>query len=407
HTAFSAGQVDVTIKVGDGRLSLKKSGNNPNYMLGALFTGGLDKIDFATMQQVLAGKNYRLDQPVLNENHILLHGATTPADLDTQLQVFAAYLMEPALRNGAFEQLRNIWIDNIPLINAQPLYSMSYQAPFLLHSNDARWTWPTIQQVKEIKRDDMKAWLDPQLKQGSIQIDIAGDVDEQHAINAVATTLGALPARPLATTKLSPLNDVKFPAATPAPLVLNHTGNNNQAQVYIAWPAPDSRNSLAETADLQLLGAIIQARMIDNMRSKTGSSYTANAMYNGSWQFTGYGYLAVTSDTKPEQTHVFLDAVNETVDSLRKEAVSADEFSRAQLPMLAGISKQRQSNDYWSRVIESPDVDPQYLEWIRKQDDYIKAVTPERVLAVAKKYLVNDKAWKAVMLPTVGTDEKK
>ncbi|HVY23524.1 MAG TPA: insulinase family protein [Steroidobacteraceae bacterium] len=406
HTGFSAGQVDVTLKVGDGRLSLKKTGNNPNYMLGALITGGLDKMDFATMQQVLAGKTYRIDQPLLNENHIMLHGATTPADLDTQLQVLTAYLTEPALRAGAFEQLRNMWIDNIPLINAQPLYAMAYQTPFLLHSKDARWTWPTLQQVKDASRDDLKAWLDPQLQHGPIQISIVGDVDEQRAIDAVAGTLGALPARPMATTALSPLNDVTFPAATSTPVVLNHTGNKNQAQALIAWPAPDSRDNLQDTADLQMLSAIIQARMIDAMRSKTGASYTANATYNGSWQFKGYGYLAVTSDTQPEQTQVFFDAINETIGSLRKAPVSADEFARAQQPMLATLEKQHQNNDYWSRVLESPAVDPQYLEWIRNEAGYIKAVTPERVHAAALKYLLDDKAWKAVMLPQTKETEK-
>jgi len=405
HTSFSAGQVDVVLKAGDGRLSVKKDGSTPNFMLNALVTGGLEKIDFPTMQRVLAGKAYRID-PAINENNIALHGATTPADLDVQLQVLAAYVTEPALRNSAFEQLRNMWIDNIPTIDAQPLYSLFSKAPFLLHSNDMRWRWPSLQDVKDTQRDALKAWLDPQLKHGSLQIAIVGDVDVQHAIDSVAATLGSLPARPAAAVKPSAVGDAQFPSAMQTPLVLTHTGNKNQAQALIAWPVADSRSNFEETADLQVLSNIIQARMIDAMRSKTGSSYTANARYDGSWQFTGYGYLAVSSDTKPEQTKVFFDAINEVAEDLRKQPVNADEFSRAQLPMLAAISKQQQNNEFWSRSLVSTDVDARYADWLRNQSTYIKAVNPDRVHAVAKKYLVKDKEWKAVMMPAGDASQK-
>ena len=405
HTTFSAGQVDVVVKVGGGRSSLKKSGINPNFMLSALITGGLDKIDFSTLQQVLAGKAYRIE-PALNENNIALHGATTPADLVTQLQVLTAYVTEPALRTGAYEQLRNSWIAYLPTVDAQPMNSTFSKSPYLLHANDARWMWPTVQQVNDAKRDELNAWLDPQLKHGPIQVTIVGDVDVQHAIDVVAGTFGSLPTRPAAKLKVSPPGDATFAVATPTPVTLTHTGNKNQAQAIIAWPAADARSNLGETADLQILSNIIQARMIDAMRSKTGSSYTASVRYDGSWQFAGYGYLVVTSDTKSEQTQVLFDVVNEVVDSLRKDVVNADEFSRAQQPMLAGISKAHQSNEFWSRTLVSPEIDAKYAEWVGKQEEYIKAVTPERVHAVAQKYLVNDKAWKAVMVPEPDKDTK-
>jgi zinc protease len=209
-----------------------------------------------------------------------------------------------------------------------------------------------------------------------------------------------LPARPAAELKLSPKNDVVFPSSTSTPVTLYHTGSKNQAQTVIAWPAIDSRHSLAETADLKILSSIMQARMIEAMRPKSGASYTANVTFDGSWTFQGYGYLLVTSDTTAEKTQSLFDSVNEVVDSLRKDNVSTDEFERALQPQLATLSKLQQSNEFWSRELLSPDVDPQYSEWMRKQADYIKAVTPERVHAAAVKYLVNDKAWKAVMVPT-------
>ncbi len=398
HTNFTAGQIEVNVRVGNGKLGIDKNKPNASFLLNSLVSGGLDKIDSTTMQQVLAGKTYRLDAS-LAEDHVALRGTTTPENIDTQLQVITAYLLEPAFRNGAVEQLRNFWSFQIPQLESQPLYNLSSHVPGLIRNDDPRWTFPTLEQVKSAKIDDLKTWLLPQLKEGAIQVSIVGDISVQRAIAITAATLGALPARPTPHLKTSAPNELKFTAATASPVVLHHTGGKDQAAAAIAWPVNDRRSSLNEVADMQVLSAIMRSRLIDAMRPRTGSSYTANVGYDGSWVFTGFGSLQAISDIKPEHTQVFFDEVNTIIEDLRSKPVSADEFSRAQKPMLAGIDKSRQTNAFFAQLLVAPDVDPLLSEWIRKLPEYIKAVTPQRVQAVAQKYLIQDKEWKAVMMP--------
>jgi len=105
------------------------------------------------------------------------------------------------------------------------------------------------------------------------------------------------------------------------------------------------------------------------------------------------------SDIKPGQTQVFYDAVNTIVNDLRTNPVNQDEFSRAQQPAIANLEKARQNNGYFTQLLIAPKLDPQSLQWLRTQPELLKAVTPERVQHAAQKYLLSDKAWKAMMLP--------
>jgi zinc protease len=397
-TKFSAGQLEIMVRVGEGRLALDKSRSNATFLLPSLATGGLEAIDYPSLQKALAGKTFSINAG-LSDNNLILGGRTTPSDIDTQLQVIAAYLSAPALRNGAVEQTRNSILAQLPQLEAQPLSNLMARVPGMLRSNDPRWSFPTTDQVRSAKADDLKAWLQPMLQQGAVQIAIVGDITVERAIQATAATLGALPKRPAPALKLSQANEITFPSAASSPVHLQHKGGKDQAAAYIAWPAPDRRSDFNEVADLQMLGAIMQARLIDAMRSRTGSSYTANVSYDGSWALLGFGDLHAVSDIKPGQTQVFYDAVNTIVNDLRTNPVNQDEFSRAQQPALANLEKARQNNGYFTQLLIAPKLDPQSLQWLRTQPELLKAVTPERVQRVAQKYLLSDKAWKAMMQP--------
>ena len=72
--------------------------------------------------------------------------------------------------------------------------------------------------------------------------------------------------------------------------------------------------------------------------------------------------------------------------------------------LLANIDKLRQNNGFFAQVMVAPDFDPVSMEWLRKQAELIKSVTPERVQKAARTYLRPNKTWSASMLPTAAGD---
>jgi zinc protease len=228
---------------------------------------------------------------------------------------------------------------------------------------------------------------------------VVGDVSVERTLEVMSKTIAALPARTPATLHLTEENAFVFPAATPKPLESHHTGPQAKAAVAIAWPAPDQRQSFQDAASMQVLAQIFRLRMTDAIRSNAGAGYSPNVSYEGSWTLTGYGRLLSYSDITPERVDVFFNAASTVAENLRNQPVLKDEFDRAVQPLLANLERARQTNQYFSQRLAAPEIDAQRIDFMRQQTELLKNVTPASVQQIARRYLMADRAWKAVVLP--------
>jgi len=80
----------------------------------------------------------------------------------------------------------------------------------------------------------------------------------------------------------------------------------------------------------------------------------------------------------------------------------ADEFERARKPIIEGIRKSQQTNEYWLSSLSVAQRDPRELESIRVAISGFEAVTPAAVQQAAQKWLKDDNAWHLVILPEAG-----
>ena len=130
-------------------------------------------------------------------NAYLLGGQTRRDDLETQLQVLAAYVTDPGWRPEAFRPPAELRADHggaAGLHRQRTVLQRDIQG--LLHRGDGRWTFPTASQIGGETEDLLKSEMTPSLGSGPIEVTVVGDVTVDKAIDAVANTFGALPKRP-------------------------------------------------------------------------------------------------------------------------------------------------------------------------------------------------------------------
>ena len=63
------------------------------------------------------------------------------------------------------------------------------------HSDDYRFIFPRQEELAARTMAEMRAWLEPQLKSGYMEIGVVGDLNVQEVVTAAAQTIGALPSR--------------------------------------------------------------------------------------------------------------------------------------------------------------------------------------------------------------------
>lgn len=399
-TQFAKGQVQVSLRVAGGRTQVPKEHAPSIALLSALESGGLEKIDYSTMIKALSGKSYSLDIN-LGDDAVVFGGQTTPGDLDTQLQVFSAYLTDAAIRGGALAQAKRGLLDQLPQIEAEPSSNLAVHVTSRLLRDDPRWDLASAEQLSKVSAEDLRSWVSPMLRQGALQLAIVGDISVERAIAATAATLGALPVRPITSLQVS--GGFTFPDGRSEPLVTHHRGPQDKAAVAMAWPAPDQRADAQTAVNMQVLAQIFRLRMTDAIRSNAGAGYSPRVSYEGSWSLSGYGRLLTYSDITPQRVDVFFDAARRTAEDLRAQPVKQDEFDRAQQPLISNLERAMQTNNFYAAQLAAPDVDPQRLAFLREQTALLRKVTPESVQALAKRVLSPALAWQQVVLPQATT----
>ena len=394
QTKFRDQQIMVNARFGHGMLELPRD-KTPPWAIGASFIqGGLQELTLEDIEAVLASKIYGVDLSV-GEEAFALSGTTRPEDLDVQLQVLTAYMTAPGWRPEGFQRMRTYGLNLHRQMEATPQGVLRRDLEALLHNGDPRWRFPSRDEIEAGRPEDVRRVLEPDLTDGPIEVIIVGDVSVERAIDAVSVTFGALPPRRGDPEPPAGSKQVSFPA--PAQLERSHTGREDQAIAYMAWPIGDFASDPQKARELRMVQLIMGLRLIDQVRIAQGTTYSPSSGWDASTVFPGYGYISANVEIPPPLTQGFFTDVEKIAADLAANDVSADELERARRPRVEAIELARQTNQYWLGQLAGGQEDPRRLDWIRSATAGLERVTPADVRRAAQEYLVPGKAWKLVV----------
>ncbi|HEY3798352.1 MAG TPA: insulinase family protein [Caulobacteraceae bacterium] len=397
-TKYHEDQVLVRVRFGDGLEGLPPDRQSMLWAGSALIEGGLKQISADDAERALAGAVYGASVGT-DADAFVLSGATRPADLETQMQVLTAYISDPAWRPEAYQRLQAFTETLDDQMAATDTGVLSRDLAGLLHAGDGRWTHPSKDQIAAETESQLEAAYAPSLASGPIEVVVVGDITVEKAIDAVAGTFGALPPRPDFPAPAAPAHSPSFPAATPAPIVETHTGRPDQGVAFVAWPTdgyfadPD-----AARAD-DLLGRVLELRLIDVLRMGQGVTYSPAASATASTIWPHYGYVDAEMEAPPDKLDGFFASVDKIAADLAAQPVSADELARAKKPALEALEKSQVTNEYWVSALSGAQVDPRRLTILRSAEAELERLSAADVQKAAATVLKAGAAWKLEIRP--------
>jgi zinc protease len=238
----------------------------------------------------------------------------------------------------------------------------------------------------------MKAWLEPQLKNGYLEIGIVGDLDVNEVIKAAADTVGALPARTKERPDTSALRNVAFPKGTPEKeFAFDSKITKSSALVY--WPTTDRMKDVKLSREFNILAEILSDRVRKKVREELGSSYSPHvaSMMSDTWNGYGQVFAMMTAEAKDAKK---LGEIARTLGAeLAAKGANADELDRARKPLLTSLEEQRRNNTWWLRTVVAPcQSRPERIEWIRSLMGDYTSINIEDVNKLAREYLKAENA---------------
>jgi zinc protease len=395
-TQLRKDQILVSVDVGSGRLELPKDRSLSEWAAGAFVPGGLGKLTAEDATRALAGKVYGVNFAI-EDQAFAFTGATRPQDLATQMQAITAYLVDPGYRPEAFERMRTAYLAALPQLQATPSGVFRMNSGRLLESGDARFGFPTREQLLSATPQSLRDLLQGPLSQGRIEVTMVGDVTLEDAIKQVAATLGALPPRPVQPRVTPGDLELRFPGPTPQPVTLYDTGRPDQAVAILAWPATGFFSDMKASRAAIIAGEVLGNRVIDKVRIGEGATYSPETSVDLSETFPTYGFAFNMVEMPPATIPAFFQSVDDIAGDIAAHGVSQDEFVRALNPRIASIHRSQLTNEYWLGALDDSQADPRRLALIRTTFSDYQALTAADVQAAARRWFKPQSQWELVV----------
>jgi zinc protease len=307
-------------------------------------------------------------------------------------------LTDPGYRPEAEERYRRDIANFFARMNATPNSALSNALGAILSDGDPRFALAPESDYRALTFAKLRGDIADRLARGAIEIALVGDFDEAQAIQLVAATLGALPARepdfaPYADNRTRPFTSDR------SRRTIHHTGEANQALIRFTWPTRDDSDA-HESAVLGLLERVMRIALTEELRERLGETYSPGVGASQSDVWTGYGTFAIAAAVDVEDVDAARSAMLATVAQLAANPPEADLMDRARRPWLEAIDNALKNNAGWMNLSARAQTETERIERFVTAKERISSISAEELQQAAQRYLKAGEAVEVDVLPT-------
>lgn len=394
------GRATVRVRFGNGREGMRAD-EGVYAMLGqmALVSAGFGEVDQNQLEALAAGRKMSFNFRI-NEGTFQLEGLTRAEDVADQLYLFAAKLATPRWDAQPFERARASALLSYDSLSGNPEGIINRDLEWLLNGKDPRFATPTPEVLRAATPEGFRDTWSRLLSEGPVEVDVFGDFDRETVVAALSRTFGAIPARQQA----DPVQPFQpFPAPSATPVVLNHSGESDQAAAVIAWPTGGGSDALPQSRKLDVLAQLFSNRLLDGLREKLGASYSPYVGSNWPLDTQGGGNLIAFAQLSPTQVPAFFEEAERIADDLAANGPTADELARVTEPMRQFLARAQTGHTFWLNQLEGATTDRNRLIWLPSLATDYTRVTPEEMRALAARYLGARDGYRVAIMPQAAT----
>jgi zinc protease len=397
-TRFEANTVLIAARIGGGRLDLPAGKPGLKQLADSTFvSGGLEAHSLDEINRITAGHSVSMGFEV-EDDAFVLSGRTTPEDLALQLKLMAAEVIAPGYRPEALDRFRQGLPDLYQNLDRTPVGMLQKEVARYVRGGDPRFGYPDEAELRARTFDELRVALARPLTRGYLELSLVGDFDVDKAISAVSATFGSLPARDAAKPDYMGQRQVKFPPGGPLKTFSFDT-TDPKALAIVYWPTTDFSN-VSEVRRLFVLAKVVGNRLLEHARNEQGLTYTAQGDHAPSQTFPGFGFLYALVDAAPDKADMLSEQIRAIGAQLQRDGVTQDELERARNPVVSELKRLLETNGYLLNAIVSGSQErPERLKRAATSVKELQSLTVDDLNAVAKKYLLPDRAVPVVIVP--------
>jgi zinc protease len=308
--------------------------------------------------------------------------------LEKGLSLMAEVLMTASFPEHEVERLKAERLAERLQILSEPRGLADESFARLLYSSESRYAEPiggTSESISAITRGDVYEFFQARYTPATVTMIIAGDIDEQEALDQLDKTFGKWKGNPTGSRSISgkesrssrSVEIVSKSDAAQAELRLGHLG--------IPRNHPDYFKVVVMNA---LLGGLFSSRINLNLRERHGYTYGASSYFD--WRREAGPFVIATAVQSETTANAIRECIAE-IDGMRSNEVPTEELSLA-TDYLDGVFPIRyETTSAIASALANIVIFDLPEDFYNTYRFNIRSVTPSDVLAAAKTYLHPDK----------------
>ncbi len=378
--------VNITAIINTGSLYVPKEKAGLDELLsGCLIKGGTKtrtgeeiegRIDFlgGTLNFSVGERTATLSMSVLSK------------DLDEGLALFFDVLMNPEFREDSLKLARGRIIEQMRSANDNPSQVLNREFQKVLYGEHPLTYQATKATVEGLTQADLKAFHDRYFFPKNIILAVAGDFSREQLKNKINKYASRWPNKSLS----FPAVSKNFPE--PEPGVYFVQKKINQGYVSVGHLGLEDTNPdyfAVQVMNFILGGGSFTSRITSKVRSDEGLAYNTGSRFTYRWGFPGTfsGYV----QTKSETVGYAISLILNEFDRIRKEPVSEAEMETAINYYLESFADFFQSPINTMVNFANLELQGKPMNYYATYLDKVRAVTKDKVMEAAKKYIRPDK----------------
>ncbi len=316
-------------------------------------------------------------------------GRSLIEDLPLLLTLLAEALRSPVFPKAQIERLRSQFLTGLALRaqDTAAMASITFDKIIYAGHPYARPDegWPET--IRPITRADLAGFHRKTYGPRGMVLALVGAIKPKEAVEKVMKVVGdwtnpsqpeTPPLPPLKLLKKSISRKVKIPGKSQADLVIGAYGPYRKSSEFM--PASLGNSVLGQFG--------LGGRIAEVVREKSGLAYYTSSSLNAG---IGPGSWDVSAGVNPANVQKALDLIVNEITRFIDKGITQEELSDSQSNFIGRLPLSLESNAGVVNALLNIERYDLGLDYYRRYPDLVRAVTPEEVLATARKYLLPEK----------------
>ena len=329
-----------------------------------------------------------------------VQGHSSPAELETALQLVYLYCTQPRPDSLAWATIRQAALANIASRRPEPSRVFLDTLAAVLNGHNFRRLAPTAARVQAASQAVAEAFYRARFGNAAgFTFVLVGNLDSATVRPLLARYLGALPTLPGRPATYR--NRQRLPPAGPLTKVVRQ-GHEDKATVQLVYQG-SFRYGPKTNLTLHVLEDLLELRLLARLREQEGGVYTPSVRAGASKLPTGRYTCTITFSCAPANVDRLVAATLAEIRTLATRGPAADDFAKVLAEQRADLARQGTTNAYWLGYLLGQYQNGEPLAARLAQPRLLTALTPAAARRAARRYLAPRRLLRFELLPAEAT----